>query len=76
MASRYFPNFPMCAELTKFWSLTFLGGLKNIVLKIFLMMSTLLGRKHICKKHLTFRNIFEKVVNDKETNWHGVIMFS
>ena len=52
MAPRYFPSFPMRAELTKFWSLTFfLGGggagagavgKEHIVLKIFPIISTLL----------------------------------
>ena len=48
MAPRYFPSFPMRAELTKFWSLTFfLGGggavgKEHMVLKIFPIISTLL----------------------------------
>ena len=49
MAPRYFPSFPMHAELTKFWSLTFfLGGgagavgKEHMVLKIFPIISTLL----------------------------------
>ena len=61
MAPKYFPNFPMRVELTKFWSLTFFfffwgggGGKEHIVLKIFPIISTLLSRNHICKKHLTF----------------------
>ena len=58
MAPRYFPNFPMRAELTKFWCDFFFlgggGGKEHIVLKIFPIISTLLGWNNICKKHLTF----------------------
>ena len=48
MAPRYFPSFPMRAELTKFWSLTFFFwggggavGKEHMVLKIFSIISTL-----------------------------------
>ena len=78
----------MCAELNKFWFLAFLGVKRTHSVKNFPNDVLFIRPKSHMQKTFNLPGSFlcchlmssiyeiEKVVNDKETNWHGVIMFT